>query len=90
MSGRSHYLGIPREKIPWYPVINPDLCTNCGACINFCANEVFSPGDSSPEVINPMNCVVGCSACARNHQKFAGLAAGADSFNTQSFVAPKG
>lgn len=65
MSARSHYLGIPREKIPWYPTINPDLCTNCGACINFCANEVFAPGDSHPEVVNPMNCVVGCSACAR-------------------------
>ncbi len=65
MSGRSHYLGIPREKIPWYPAINPDLCTNCGACINFCANEVFAAGDSHPEVVNPMNCVVGCSACAR-------------------------
>lgn len=65
MSSRSHYLGIPREKIPWYPVINPALCTNCGACIDFCPNQVFTPGESSPEVINPMNCVVGCSACTR-------------------------
>jgi NAD-dependent dihydropyrimidine dehydrogenase PreA subunit len=65
MSGHSHYLGIPREKIPWYPQINPDLCTNCGACLEFCPNEVFAPGESSPVVVNPLNCVVGCSACAR-------------------------
>jgi NAD-dependent dihydropyrimidine dehydrogenase PreA subunit len=65
MSTRSHYLGIPREKIPWYPTINPQLCTSCGTCLSFCANEVFAPGESCPEVVNPMNCVVGCSACTR-------------------------
>jgi len=65
MSEHSHYLGIPREKIPWYPTINPDLCTNCGDCIDFCANEVFAPGENHPEVVKAMNCVVGCSACAK-------------------------
>ena len=57
------YLGIPREKIPWYPTIDADLCTNCGSCIEFCANDVFSLEEDTVSVSNPYNCVVGCSAC---------------------------
>jgi NAD-dependent dihydropyrimidine dehydrogenase PreA subunit len=62
MSGRS-YMGIPREKIAWYPSIDASLCTICGACLRFCSNGVFSQGATSVEVANPYNCVVGCSAC---------------------------
>jgi len=59
------YMGIPREEIPWYPTIDPDLCSNCGACMDFCSNNVFAHGELHTEVVNPYNCVVGCSACQK-------------------------
>jgi len=59
------YMGIPREEIPWYPTIDPDLCSNCGACMDFCSNNVFAQGELHTEVVNPYNCVVGCSACQK-------------------------
>lgn len=64
MSGA--YMGIPREKIPWYPTINADLCNACENCVDFCDNDVFVLGDLSMEVANPYNCVVGCRACAND------------------------
>lgn len=62
MAGQT-YMGIPREEIPWYPIIDEDLCNNCGACMDFCSNDVFAEGDLSTIVANPYNCVVGCAAC---------------------------
>lgn len=64
MAGQT-YMGIPREEIPWYPTINPDLCINDNLCIDFCSNDVFAQGELHTEVVNPYNCVVGCSACAK-------------------------
>lgn len=61
----SLYMGIPREKIPWFPVIDEEKCINCGACLDFCSNNVFEEGESTTIVANPYNCVVGCSACQR-------------------------
>ncbi|MBC7264458.1 MAG: ferredoxin family protein [Chloroflexi bacterium] len=57
---------IPREKIPWYPTIDYEVCVGCQECFNFCGNGVFEWDDdeSHPLVTNPYNCVVGCSACA--------------------------
>jgi NAD-dependent dihydropyrimidine dehydrogenase PreA subunit len=57
------YMNIPREEIPWFPAIDEDLCTNCGSCIEFCANGVFALDDVQTRVVAPYNCVVGCSAC---------------------------
>ena len=57
------YMSIPREKIPWYPVIDEDLCTNCGTCVEFCSNGVFALDDIHTKVVAPYSCVVGCSAC---------------------------
>jgi NAD-dependent dihydropyrimidine dehydrogenase PreA subunit len=59
------YMGIPREDIPWFPTIDAEKCTNCGACLDFCANDVFALGETSTRVANPLNCVVGCSSCTR-------------------------
>jgi NAD-dependent dihydropyrimidine dehydrogenase PreA subunit len=58
---------IPREKIPWYPTIDTDVCTGDQECINFCKNNVFEWDEENghPIVKNPFNCVVGCSACAK-------------------------
>ena len=58
-------MGIPREKIPWFPVIEADKCINCGACLNFCSNNVFEAGELTTVVINPYNCVVGCHSCQK-------------------------
>jgi NAD-dependent dihydropyrimidine dehydrogenase PreA subunit len=58
-------MGIPRELIPWFPKIDPDKCINDGVCIDFCDNGVFAQLDISTVVANPLNCVVGCSSCAR-------------------------
>lgn len=59
--------GIPREEIPWYPTIDYDACAGCQECLQFCANGVYRWGenDHHPLVVNPYNCVVGCSACAQ-------------------------
>jgi NAD-dependent dihydropyrimidine dehydrogenase PreA subunit len=58
---------IPREKIPWFPTIDPDLCIGEGDCINFCKNEVlaFDEDGFKAIVVNPYNCVVGCDACSQ-------------------------
>jgi len=60
-------LKVPREKIPWYPTVNPDLCIHDQECINFCKNNVFDRDDALgvPVVARPYNCVVGCDACAK-------------------------
>ncbi|MBO8131376.1 MAG: ferredoxin family protein [Candidatus Marinimicrobia bacterium] len=57
------YMGIPREKIPWYPAVDENACTKCSTCLDFCANDVFEQGEGSVEVVRPYNCVVGCSSC---------------------------
>ena len=57
------YMNIPREEIPWFPTLDEDLCTNCGICIEFCANGVFAIDDVQTRVVAPYNCVVGCSGC---------------------------
>ncbi|MGB8657190.1 MAG: hypothetical protein WCE90_05330 [Candidatus Zixiibacteriota bacterium] len=58
--------GIPREEIPWYPTIMDDLCDGCGICVRFCSHEVYECDEKANKVrvINPFNCVVGCSMCA--------------------------
>jgi len=59
--------GIPREEIPWYPTIDPDLCTGCRTCIDFCRNDVleFDETAGKSRVKSPYNCVVECSTCAK-------------------------
>jgi NAD-dependent dihydropyrimidine dehydrogenase PreA subunit len=58
------YMGVPREDFPWYPRIDAGLCTMCGACKDFCPNDVFEAGAECMLVKNWMNCVVGCDKCA--------------------------
>jgi NAD-dependent dihydropyrimidine dehydrogenase PreA subunit len=64
MSG-DRYMNIPRDKIPWEPTIDPEKCTNCGNCLDFCSNGVFEQIDGLLTVVKPLNCVVGCSACQK-------------------------
>lgn len=54
---------IPREEIPWFPTIDPEKCTNCGVCRDFCRYGVYADGPAIVEVAAPFACVVGCSHC---------------------------
>jgi len=56
---------IPRDKIPWFPTVDLELCTGDQECFNFCKNDVFAWDEENvhPIVKNPYNCVVGCQAC---------------------------
>jgi len=65
MAGRP-FMGIPRERIPWAPKIDPDRCVGCGDCLNTCPNGVFVLDGSSgkAELAEPDNCVVLCDKCA--------------------------
>ncbi len=64
------YLGIPREQIQWYPIIELSKCPGCKLCIEVCegaAHDVYEFDDSSkkPIVAKPTHCLVGCKACGR-------------------------
>ncbi len=64
-------LTVPREEIPWYPTIKPELCNGCGDCRVLCRPGVFELGPPDPAgihrpklvVANPYNCVVLCTRC---------------------------
>lgn len=60
------YMGIPRERIPWAPIVNAELCSGCGACLEECPNGVFALDDSAglTRVVEPNQCVVLCDKCA--------------------------
>lgn len=56
--------GYPREQIPWFPTLSETLCTNCGACLETCAREVFEHDeDGKVFVAEPFLCMVGCCFC---------------------------
>ena len=56
--------GYPREHIPWFPTVAEDLCTGCGACLEFCSFGVYGADpDGTVTVIEPFKCQVGCSSC---------------------------
>lgn len=61
------YKGVPRNEIPWYPIIDYDKCIACGTCVEFCHNRTFDfeEKDGEKKVIakNPYNCVVFCRGC---------------------------
>ena len=58
---------VPRDKIPWFPKIAFGACIGDQECVNFCKNDVFVWDElkNRPEVIRPLNCVVGCDACSQ-------------------------
>lgn len=56
--------GYPRQQIPWFPTISADLCTNCAACLDLCAREVYEQDeDGKVWVAEPFLCMVGCCFC---------------------------
>lgn len=59
--------GIKRNKFKWHPVIDYSKCTNCGLCILSCGASVYSwsPSQNKVFIINPENCVIGCTTCGK-------------------------
>jgi len=58
--------GVPREKITWYPTIEPELCNGCGLCVTSCSRAVFRYDYDARKavVVEPVQCMVGCTTCA--------------------------
>ena len=69
------YAGVPRNKIPWYPIINYEKCDFCAdeasgpKCMEFCPHKVFAVAEEQRVkkliVKNPNNCVVFCISCQK-------------------------
>ncbi len=62
------FMGVPREKIPWFPTIDYDRCCFCMECDRFCPHQVFERQEGSERkliVAHRNNCVVFCRACAK-------------------------
>jgi len=48
----------------WYPVINYELCTECGTCVDFCRHGVYRKEKAPrPVVVYPEGCIQGCKGC---------------------------
>ena len=56
-------VGYPRDKVEWYPTIDPDKCVKCGMCMN-CGKNVFNWTEEGARVARPYDCQVGCTTCA--------------------------
>ena len=48
----------------WYPVIDYNECTECGACVDMCSHDVYDKSKSpTPVVVYPEGCIEGCKNC---------------------------
>ena len=48
----------------WYPVIDYNECTECGACVDMCSHDVYDKSKSpTPAVVYPEGCIEGCKNC---------------------------
>lgn len=58
--------GVPREQIEWNPTVIEDACIGCGTCVTGCSRLVyrFDFDRKKPVVVDPLNCMVGCTTCA--------------------------
>lgn len=58
-------LSYLRERIPWFPSIDRDLCRADLQCLNFCPHDVFEwdPKTGQPVVAHPLRCLLGCQIC---------------------------
>ena len=56
---------IPRGKIPWFPTIDKETCTDCQVCLEYCQHAVYALNEEAGrvEVRRPYECVVGCTGC---------------------------
>lgn len=57
--------------LPWYPVIDRSRCVGCGICSSYCLFGVYrmradhEDASGRVRVKAPLNCKIGCPACAR-------------------------
>jgi len=48
----------------WYPVIDYEKCTECGACNDKCEHGVYDQSKRPvPVVVYPEGCIQGCHGC---------------------------
>ncbi len=48
----------------WYPVIDYELCLECGNCVEMCPHGVYDKARNPvPLVIFPEGCIQGCHGC---------------------------
>lgn len=62
------FMGVPRDRIDWKPVIDYSRCNYCFECVKFCPHQVYEvreKDDKNLIVKNPFNCVVFCRACSK-------------------------
>lgn len=59
-----YWFGIEREKIDWHPSINYDKCVSCRLCVAVCGRGVYAVIEKKSVVVQPNNCLVGCTTCA--------------------------
>ena len=64
------YMGVPRNKISWYPRIDYekcDLCDDGPQCLKFCPHQVYAVVGQPKKLVieNSNNCVVFCRSCKR-------------------------
>lgn len=57
---------VPRDTIHWNPSIVEEACIGCGTCVTGCSRLVyrFDFDRKKPVVVDPLNCMVGCTTCA--------------------------
>ena len=65
MGNYGTWKGIPRGQIPWHPSVDLEKCVGCKKCYEFCSHGVYGwdDGANTPMVVEPFQCVVGCSSC---------------------------
>lgn len=58
--------GVSRESIHWNPTIIEEACIGCGTCVTGCSRLVYRYDfeRKKPVVVDPLNCMVGCTTCA--------------------------
>lgn len=58
--------GVPREQIEWNPTVIEDACIGCGTCVTGCNRLVYRYDFDRHKavVVDPLNCMVGCTTCA--------------------------
>ena len=64
------YMGVPRSKIPWCPIVDYSNCNSCEGdpqCFKFCPHNDFGIDEKDKKLMvkNPNNCVVFCRSCRK-------------------------
>lgn len=60
LAGRSGKLVMHQS---YHPVVDEEVCSHCGSCIDGCPEEAFSEGSDGEPVLDEEKCI-GCGECA--------------------------